>query len=46
MKRISDTYMDFILDRYHDASNIVWIVGGDVSRGCRIPACLKEWDRE
>ena len=25
-----DTYMDFILDRYHDASNIVWIVGGDV----------------
>lgn len=25
-----DTYMDFILDRYHDAPNIVWIVGGDV----------------
>lgn len=25
-----DNYMDFILGRYHDAPNIVWIVGGDV----------------
>ena len=25
-----DGYLDFILDRYHDAPNLIWIVGGDV----------------
>ena len=25
-----DAYMSFILDRYHDNPNIIWIVGGDV----------------
>lgn len=25
-----DAYMQFVLKRYHDAPNIVWIVGGDV----------------
>ena len=24
-----DGYLDFILDRYHDAPNLIWIVGGD-----------------
>lgn len=25
-----DAYMDFVLSRYHNASNLIWIVGGDV----------------
>lgn len=43
-----DGYLDFILDRYHDAPNLIWIVGGDV-RGdvnpglfCRIGRRMKE----
>ncbi|MCR2049675.1 glycoside hydrolase family 140 protein [Acetatifactor muris] len=25
-----DAYMDFVLNRYHDFPNIIWVVGGDV----------------
>lgn len=25
-----DAYMDFVLSRYHNAPNLIWIVGGDV----------------
>lgn len=39
-----DAYMKFVLDRYHDFSNIIWIVGGDV-RGDVAPELFRRMGR-
>lgn len=39
-----DAYMKFVLDRYHDFSNIIWIVGGDV-RGDVAPDLFRRMGR-
>ena len=38
-----DAYMDFVLNRYHDFPNIIWVVGGDV-RGDVAIVSMQEWD--
>lgn len=39
-----DAYMSFVLDRYRDYSNIIWIVGGDV-RGDVAPGLFRHMGR-